>query len=145
MPPVDPPASDFDDFEVSPMPPMAPDGGPAFAAEPRPTTDAPPISRCSLGPCVHLHEIRLAIDAQEPLDGSSGSIYTRPKRFCYPSAGVELELAGAAVRECSKWRPTTPQDNRNLELIRNQYASSGAGKSAIADFDRSWKGDGHAG
>jgi hypothetical protein len=110
----DPTSRLADEFEPSPLPPIAPDGGLALEPVPIKPLRRVQISLCALGPCANYHEVLTKIDAQDPLDGSPGKIHLMPVRTCYPHPGIEMDLKDMPVRECNRWNP--------LE-VTNQLAS----------------------
>lgn len=154
--PVDTQDNLIDDFEPAHVA-IAGDGGPEM--EPAPLF-LPVVteSLCDRGPCRHLHCTREEMDAARPSDGSENTrpvldengdpivvgthddgspIYqqevwrpSKSNRFCYPAAGVWLDLsANAPVLECSRWDPEDPDDpeTRARENRRARYlAMSGA-------------------
>lgn len=98
------------DFEPSPLPPMAPDGGPIIP----PVRSLPVIPEgqglCSSGPggvCAHYHRMVIALDAQRPIDGSDPVPVEKVVHTCYPHPGIETDLGEQHVFECNRYTPST--------------------------------------
>lgn len=114
---------------------MGPDG--VINPTPAPlTSEAEPLSLCQLGPCRHFHELAIRIDAAKPLDGSQGSDYVHTIRTCYPSPGIEMDLA-APVRRCNRWAPMVRNDDE-YEGARARYTGTMIGQEEMAEFEASW-------
>lgn len=90
-------------WEPSPLPGQLPDGSLGLPPLRAPTMAAP--SLCELGPCVHYHRMTYQIDAAAPTDGSPGGLFQQTAHTCYPTPGIEIELRGTPVFECSLWTP----------------------------------------
>lgn len=127
-----------DGFVPSSVPPMAPDGGLQLDPAPLEPPPARPISICELGPCRNYHELASKMDAQEPLDGSRVRLPVFVTRTCYPSPGIEMDLA-QPVRECSLWAPFTSGELYEREQARDRFI--GANPAAHAAYLKSWEGD----
>jgi hypothetical protein len=122
------------DFEPSPLPPIAPDGG--FAPgipPPAPTPEATEDNMiCLRGPCRHFHTMVTTAgegnpegwtDNLEDIDGNIVSI-SEPRMhhmLCWVQPGVEIELTGDCVFDCSRWEPLLPRDTKALTYRRNAY------------------------
>jgi len=102
--PINPTARMTANFSPAPLPPIQ-DGAPQL--EPAPVEPLPisPISLCELGPCANFHRLVSKVDAQDPLDGSSGEVRVTVTRTCYPSPGIEFDLSGQPVKECNRHDP----------------------------------------
>lgn len=133
MPVADPTAG----FAPAPLPPIAADGGPALDPAPLAQLERAPISRCELGPCVHLHTIVNKIDSQEPLDGSKGAIHVGRASSCYAQPGVDGPLE-QPIYQCNRWKPITAHELKGLEQSRSAYAQNHGPE--IDAFNKSWSG-----
>lgn len=145
-------------FEVSPLPPMAPDGAPVLA----PLVSRPPPrpSLCQAGPCVNYHQFAVQLDAEDPMPVTvpgnlpesaytqrvaTGTVYHAPRacheqihHYCYPTAGVEMRLGDMPVTACNRWVPiselvrwkqTLPEgDYSARERVRTSFLGSPDGK-----------------
>ena len=113
-------------WEPAPLPARGPDG---MIPAPPPASlrviEAP--SLCEAGPCRHYHRVESLMDAQEPLDGSGGSVHPQVTRACYPAVGIELELGETPVMRCSRWEPDNEQ--ARLDSMRDQFLKTPAGKA----------------
>jgi hypothetical protein len=134
-------------FVPSDLPPRAPDGGLELTPAPVKLPVIQPMSLCELGPCRRYHRLVQKIDAQAPLDGSEAPIATSVVRTCYPSPGIEYDLTGEPVKECSLWSPMTDDERSQLEETRENFTwgdhrSGGQGKGreyeAYKAFLASW-------
>lgn len=93
-------------FTPADLPPIGPDGGPILSPATLTELRILPPSVCGIGPCRHFHVLVTSLDAQEPLGEETGVPQHRNTvRTCYPSPGVELDLAEAVIFECSRWDP----------------------------------------
>ena len=118
-------------WEPAQLPPRGPDGMiPAPPPRSLPVVQAP--SLCEAGPCRNFHRVESLMDAQEPLDGTDGSVHPQVTRACYPAAGIELELGEAPVMKCSRWEPDNEQ--ARLDTIRNAFLKSADGVAFAERF-----------
>lgn len=90
------------------MPPIAPDGGPVLTPPAKlPVVDAGQ-GVCTDGPrgvCARYHRLVISMDAQQPIDGSGEVEHHQVVHTCYPHPGIELDLSGQHVYECSRYTP----------------------------------------
>jgi hypothetical protein len=112
-------------WEPAPLPPRGPDGM-IPAPPPRSLPVVQPPSLCEAGPCRNFHRVQSLMDAQEPLDGTDGTVHPQVTRACYPAPGIELELGETPVMRCSRWEPDSEQ--ARLDSIRDVFLKSPAGK-----------------
>lgn len=132
---IDPTARLSDDFVPTAIP-VGPDGTPA-AVPVRPVSKLATIPLCSLGPCVHYHEMVTKMDAQDPTDGSPGEVFVHRTRTCYPNAGIEVDISVHPVYQCNLWEPDVDRARR-VEAIRQVYEASTAGAIETDAFNASW-------
>lgn len=115
-------------WEASPSPFMGPNGEVGLPHKRLRLLPDPP-SLCTQGPCVNYHEIKAMVEAAEPTDGSStGKEHTQLIKTCYPNEGIEVDLNGAPVFECSLWSPIKPSIQRAQGVARNAHLKTPAGK-----------------
>lgn len=117
-------------WEPAPPPVLASDGMPQFAALRHPLPPRP--SLCQRGPCIHYHSLTVQVDAESPRAkpvpirlpagpgvraAPQGSVYqapasfhTREEHYCYPTAGIEIDLGAMPVVRCSRYRCCSADD-----------------------------------
>lgn len=109
-------------FEGAPLH-ISPDGGIAMSPEAR---ELPPPPRiCEQGPCRNYHRFTHQLDAEQPIGGDveqgelHGKVtgdpgpklfYKKTHHYCYPTAGIELELGEMPMLECNRWDPIQYED-----------------------------------
>ena len=118
--------------------------GPEGAIPPPTKTPRPaPPSLCEQGPCVHYHAFTLPFDAETPrgaavepggkVTGDPGPArdYVEHHRYCYPTAGVEMNLAGLPVLRCNRWDPLDRDvgSEAAANIRRKEYSRSLAGET----------------
>lgn len=147
---TDPPGHLQEGFELSPAPPIGPDGVPQFAV-PRPPL--PPRPRlCEAGPCQHYHRLEIQVDAENPMSRTvpvrlpvlapgmeaspGGTSYRAPavfhtavEHYCYPELGIETSLGPTPVVECNRWRPISPDASSLALRAQLQFFESPEGRS----------------
>lgn len=105
--------SDIAGWSPSPMPPIGPDGGPILSPAHLPVIKPEGQGLCVDGPggvCVNYHRMVVSFDAQRPLDGSDPE--HEPQKVvhtCYPAPGIEVDLGGEHVFECTRYTPSSPR------------------------------------
>jgi hypothetical protein len=114
----------------------APDGTMAGPA-PAPRSSLPqidPPSLCEAGPCRHYHRLVSVLDAQDAIGAAlTDATGVTPRvitRACYPSAGIEVELAETPILQCSHWYP---RDRRHQIAARQSYLASPEGREFLAE------------
>ena len=126
----------IDSFTPSEVP-VGPDGTPS----PMPAqaeSKLAPIPMCALGPCIHYHEVITKFDAQEPLDGTRGSIHVQTTRTCYPSPGIEMDVTEHPVYRCNLWEPRSGLVQLRLRNLRKEYEGSDRAHAEFRDYLESW-------
>lgn len=147
-------------FEVSPLPPIGPDGAPVLSPQ-RPML-APRPRICEAGPCVHYHRLEVEVEAQDPMsmkvpirlpvlpsgaaavpDGTlyqpPPSIHTQLIHTCYPSSGIEIDLGPAPVYNCNRWMPMTVADRTSERMLhRAEWMTSAEGRE-YTEAVRQWE------
>lgn len=144
-------------FEVSPLPPIGPDGAPM----PPPMRAIPPPRPrlCEAGPCRNYHRFAIQLDAARPRartvpvalpEGTpgaqavpGGTVYQAPAAFhvqthhyCYPTTGIEMPLGDLPVTECNRWDPIVEADadkDYGRSANRRKFQASSAGEQYVAD------------
>lgn len=133
-------------FVPAGLPPRALDGGLELSPAPVSLPVIQPMTLCELGPCRNHHRLVQKIDAQTPLDGTAAPIATAVIRTCYPSPGIEYDLTGEPIKECSLWNPMTPDERLRREQPRYRYTSdawaeTNQDREAYKAFLASWGED----
>lgn len=115
--------------------PISPDGGivPGFAAVPPPPQAymTPENFVCLRGPCRYYWHLVTDIDMENPddtwaslTDPLTGKPLTKPRQHthtCLANPGMETDLTGDSVFECSKWDPFAPTELAQLHARRAAY------------------------
>lgn len=125
-------------FSTSPIPPRAHDGGLELEPAPVSLRVIQPISICELGPCRNYHRLAQKIDAERPIDGSEAPVYVAITKTCYPSPGIEYDLTGEPVKECSRWAPMSDALRLELDESRVGWSEIGAWRDGWREFVASW-------
>ncbi len=125
-------------FVPAGLPPRAQDGGLELTPAPVSLPVIQPMTLCELGPCRHHHRLVQKIDAQAPLDGSEAPIVTAVIRTCYPSPGIEYDLTGEPIKECSLWSPMSEDEAIAVRTARWGWSTIGAYKEQWLAFHASW-------
>jgi hypothetical protein len=68
------------------------------------------------------------MDAED--GGMPGQAHRQITRACYPTAGIELELAETPVLQCSRWEPDDEQGR--LDILRAAFLKKPEGKAFAA-------------
>lgn len=138
--PSDPPSDDFEPAQLT----ISPDGGIDQTAQPGPVMRPPP-RLCEQGPCVNYHRFTIPFDAEvakaasiEPGGKLVGKAPPEPSlgethHYCYPTPGIEFPLAAPVIR-CNRWDPKDTTAISLVELRRNKFMASDAGKAYDADL-----------
>ncbi len=93
---------------------MSPDGAPKL--EPVRELPPDPPRLCNAGPCRHYHQMKIQLDAQNPVDERKpdGTVvhhgrvfHVQTHHYCYPDVGIETNLGALPVLECNRWVPLT--------------------------------------
>lgn len=128
------PLESFRKLEVSPLPPLAPDGGfaPGPIGLPPPLPPATPEHFvCLRGPCRHYWELVTEMPAGNPAetfgpdgltdqDGQPVQIPRQITRTCTAHVGTETDLTDDNVYACNRWDPLEPGE---LKKIRKRQAA----------------------
>ncbi len=111
------------------LPAPGPDGMiPAGPPSKLPVIAAP--SLCAAGPCRNYHRVESIMDAED--GGHAGVDHVQTTHVCYPTAGIEIELADTPVLRCSRWEPDNEQGR--LDALRMSYMKSADGKAFAASM-----------
>lgn len=147
-------------FEVSPLPPIGPEGAPVLSPQ-RPMR-LPRPRLCEAGPCVHYHRLEVEVEAQDPMPMkvpvrlpvlpagatvvADGTLYQPPPAVhtqlihtCYPSSGIEIDLGPAPIYNCNRWTPMTAAERSSeAALRRTEWLLSAEGRE-YTEAVRRWE------
>lgn len=123
---VDPKAK-LENWEPSPLPPIAPDGG--FAPQGVGNTAVipdwtPENTMCLRGPCRHYWHLVTMTEAGNPEGTWEELGIKEPQQHshtCLVQLGIETDLGENCVFECSKWEPLTHVERDSIDIIRKEY------------------------
>jgi|SRR6185295_9316073 len=136
---TDPPGQLQNGFELSPAPPIGPDGAPIMTNPRAPLPARPRL--CEAGPCVHYHCLEIQVDAEDPRSRKvpvrlpvlgpgmeavpDGTLYRAPavfhtatEHYCYPDLGIEMALGPTPVVQCNRWVPKYTDHNGHELVLR---------------------------
>lgn len=140
------PGGGFESWAPGPLPPIAPDGGPAPQVPDLP--DPIPAATegnfiCLRGPCRHYWEIELPFESGNP-KGAFAELGLRTPRqiarscVCGPR---EMELTDNCVYACNRWDPLTPEETAARSARRDRYLAEHPEVLTDSDIDDAIEGD----
>lgn len=121
------PKATMEEWEPSPLPPIAPDGGfaPDMVGNPEPIPEwTPENSICLRGPCTHYWHLVTMSEAGNPKGTWEALGVSEPRQHnhtCLVHPGLETDLTENNVYGCSKWAPMSIGDRERCKAVREAY------------------------
>ena len=133
------PKDRYADEEVSPLPPLAKDGGvmpimPLSAPKPLPVA-SPQNFICLRGPCAHYVELNSIAEVELKADYQPVQI----NRYCRVVPGVLLDITEDCVFTCNRWDPEDPKDRKHGVESRQKRFLADNPECVKADRERDRK------